>query len=90
LICQGRIRHPTRFCGDWRRIDQRVLVTKDADFVDSFLLHGRPPKLLFIATGNIPNDDLLALFEKNLPVLIDALTSQHFVEFDATGLTIHV
>jgi predicted nuclease of predicted toxin-antitoxin system len=30
----------------------RVVVTKDADFVDSHLLRGRPPKLLMISTGN--------------------------------------
>ncbi len=35
--------------------EQRVLVTKDSDFVDSFLLRGLPPKWLFVTTGNIPN-----------------------------------
>ncbi len=32
--------------------EQRVVVTKDADFVDSHTLHGRPAKLLLISTGN--------------------------------------
>ena len=40
---------------------QSVVVTKDRDFVDRFLLRGGPPKLVFIATGNIPNAGLLAL-----------------------------
>ena len=35
--------------------EQRVVVTKDADFVDSHLLQGRPAKLLLISTGNIAN-----------------------------------
>ena len=30
---------------------QRVVVTKDADFVDSHLVRGRPAKLLLISTG---------------------------------------
>jgi predicted nuclease of predicted toxin-antitoxin system len=33
--------------------EQRVVITKDADFVDSHLLRRRPPKLLLISTGNI-------------------------------------
>ena len=37
--------------------DRCVLITKDEDFVDSFLLHRRPHKLLLIATGNIGNRD---------------------------------
>jgi predicted nuclease of predicted toxin-antitoxin system len=41
--------------------EQRVVITKDADFVDSHLLRRRPPKLLLISTGNISNRDLEAL-----------------------------
>ncbi len=69
--------------------EQRVLVTKDSDFVDSFLLRGLPPKLLFVTTGNIPNDDLVALFRSNLPAITGALSSHSFVEIDRSGLTIH-
>ena len=68
---------------------QMVLVTKDADFVDSFLLRGLPPKLLFVATGNVPNDDLLTIFRANLPVIVKSLSSHSFVEIDRSGLTIH-
>ena len=39
----------------------RVVVTKDSDFVTTFLLHGLPPKLLLISTGNISNEDLSRL-----------------------------
>ena len=35
--------------------DLRVVITKDTDFVDSFLLFHRPYKLLLISTGNITN-----------------------------------
>lgn len=38
--------------------DERVLITKDADFVDSHTLHGRPAKLLLVSTGNISNGEL--------------------------------
>jgi predicted nuclease of predicted toxin-antitoxin system len=38
--------------------DQRVLISKDADFVDSHLLTGHPEKLLLISTGNLSNSAL--------------------------------
>ena len=38
--------------------EQYVVVTKDSDFVESFLLGGQPWKLLLISTGNIRNADL--------------------------------
>ena len=35
--------------------EQRIVVTKDADFVNSFVIRGEPYKLLLISTGNITN-----------------------------------
>ncbi|NJP07588.1 MAG: DUF5615 family PIN-like protein [Chloroflexaceae bacterium] len=35
--------------------EQRVVVTKDTDFLDALLLQGWPEKLLLITTGNIKN-----------------------------------
>ncbi|MGL4174999.1 MAG: DUF5615 family PIN-like protein [Dermatophilaceae bacterium] len=40
----------------------RVVVTKDRDFRDAHLLSGSPRRLLVVATGNITNTALLALF----------------------------
>jgi predicted nuclease of predicted toxin-antitoxin system len=69
--------------------EQRVLVTKDGGFVDSFLLRGLPPKLLFVTTGNISNEELLALFRGNLQSIVAFLTALScFVEIDRNGLTI--
>jgi predicted nuclease of predicted toxin-antitoxin system len=39
---------------------QAILVTKDSDFVQSFLLKGEPWKLLLVSTGNIGNNELIA------------------------------
>ena len=69
--------------------EDRVVVTKDNDFVVTYWLRQMPPKLLLISTGNISNDDLCALISANLARL-DALFTQHtFVELSATALTIH-
>ena len=65
-----------------------MLVTKDADFVDSFLLRGEPAQLLLVSTGNIPNRELETLFQTHLDALLTILATHTFVELDRTGLTI--
>jgi predicted nuclease of predicted toxin-antitoxin system len=53
--------------GEIRKVSveqNRVVITKDSDFLDSHLIQGIPRKLLFITTGNIVNKDLLGLIEK--------------------------
>lgn len=67
----------------------RVVVTKDRDFQASHLLHGTPRRLLIVATGNITNRDLLALFERHLVALLDALEEVRFVELGRSSLVIH-
>ncbi len=52
--------------------ENRIVVTKDNDFVTSFLLRGTPPKLLLISTGNISNDNLSKLVAANLAGLENA------------------
>ena len=64
-------------------------MTKDADFVASFWLQGRPEKLLLISTGNISNDALWPLIAANLPLLKATLAQHKFVELSRTALTIH-
>jgi predicted nuclease of predicted toxin-antitoxin system len=50
--------------------EQRVLITKDEDFVDLFLLRHEPYKLLLVATGNIDNKELQQLFQNNLNAIV--------------------
>jgi predicted nuclease of predicted toxin-antitoxin system len=68
---------------------QRVVITKDADFVDSFLIAKKPYKLLLVSTGNISNRELKALFVKNLPAMISALQEYDYVELTRTTLIEH-
>jgi predicted nuclease of predicted toxin-antitoxin system len=69
--------------------ENRVVVTKDNDFVTSFLLRGVPPKLLLISTGNISNDALSKLVAANLTALENAFAGYNFVELSASTITIH-
>ncbi|MBS0183393.1 MAG: DUF5615 family PIN-like protein [Nitrospira sp.] len=62
--------------------EQRVVVSKDSDFVYSHVLHGRPWKLLLIKTGNISAQDLSALLARHLPVIEQVLQTHTLVEVD--------
>lgn len=59
--------------------DKWVLVSKDADFVVSRLLHQQPAWLLRIAAGNCPNRVLLDIFRRSLPAIANAFRSHPFV-----------
>jgi predicted nuclease of predicted toxin-antitoxin system len=67
----------------------RIVVTKDADFLHSFLISKKPYKLLLVTTGNITNGELEALFLENLPHLA-ALFEQHaYIELGRDTITVH-
>jgi predicted nuclease of predicted toxin-antitoxin system len=65
-----------------------VLVTKDADFVQSRLLKGAPRQLWLIVTGNVGNRELEGLVRRALPQVVRALGSAGFVELGRTHLSI--
>lgn len=67
----------------------RVVVTKDRDFRDGHLLSRSPQRLLVVATGNIPNTALLALFETHLDTIASALEEADFVELGPDTLIVH-
>jgi predicted nuclease of predicted toxin-antitoxin system len=68
--------------------DQRVVVTKDADFVNSHLLNGRPAKLLLVSTGNISNRELEQLVVRLIPDLIREFQTSSFLELGRAGIII--
>jgi predicted nuclease of predicted toxin-antitoxin system len=69
--------------------ENRIVVTKDDDFVYSFLVQGRPAGLLLIGTGNISNTELLALFQERLPALVESFVNCHFVELTRECILLH-
>ena len=60
--------------------DDRIVMTKDSDFVVSFRQKGQPRRLLLVATGNIRNRDLETLLLAALPNLITMFAEYHFIE----------
>ena len=67
----------------------RVVVTKDADFVNSFIISRQPERLLLISTGNISNADLEALMVALLPWIEATFDSHDYVELSRTALIAH-
>jgi len=69
--------------------DAAIVITKDADFLNSHILNGSPKKLLLISTGNISNQILLRLFERHIDAITSALNESSLVELNQQGLVIH-
>lgn len=69
--------------------EQRIVVTKDDDFVQSFLVNGLPPRLWLVSTGNISNSALEGLIEDNFPAIEKAFASARFVETTRDALIVH-
>ncbi len=69
-------------------LEGRVVVTKDADFVDSHLIQGRPSRLLLVSTGNIQNHELRLIVEPLLQELVQLFNDSKFIELGRSGLAI--
>jgi predicted nuclease of predicted toxin-antitoxin system len=68
--------------------EERAVITKDADFVDSHMLHGRPAKLLLVSTGNVSNAELEALMVPLIPSIAHEFQTNSFLELGRAGLII--
>ncbi len=69
--------------------EQRVVVTKDSDFVDTFVLRGKPWKLLLVSTGNIRNDELETLLLANVEKITEGFGIFDFIEVNRANVIFH-
>jgi predicted nuclease of predicted toxin-antitoxin system len=69
--------------------EERIVITKDSDFVDSFLTAQQPYKLLLITIGNIKNADLEILFATNLSLIVDLLSQHNYIELSRGSVIVH-
>lgn len=58
----------------------RIVISKDADFYDRFTAVKEPYKLLHVKTGNIKNSQLLELFDKNLELIVKEIDESSVVQ----------
>lgn len=68
---------------------ERVVITKDADFLETFLLQQRPYKLLLVTTGNIKNSELEMLFLNNLNQIVNLFEQYSYLELSLDALIVH-
>jgi predicted nuclease of predicted toxin-antitoxin system len=69
--------------------ENRIIISKDSDFVDSFHIKKSPKKLLLITTGNIRNGNLYMLLTKNIGKIIELFKSCNLVEMSNSDIVGH-
>jgi predicted nuclease of predicted toxin-antitoxin system len=67
----------------------RIVITKDADFLESYILRKEPPKLLLIKTGNIRNKELISLIDRNIELIVDLFSSHSLIEITKEEIVVH-
>ena len=68
---------------------ERIVISKDSDFVDSLLTIQRPYKLLLITTGNIKNTVLEELVASQLSKLVDLFEQYKYIELTLETIIVH-
>jgi predicted nuclease of predicted toxin-antitoxin system len=71
------------------KIENRIVITKDNDFFESYIINKSPSGLLLISTGNIVNKVLFNLFNKHLDLIIKYFETYNFVELTNDELFAH-
>jgi predicted nuclease of predicted toxin-antitoxin system len=70
--------------------ENRIITTKDSDFLDNYLLRGSPPKVLLLQFGNINNKELLQCFENHLHKIISVFEDgAELVKFNKESIVVY-
>ena len=69
--------------------EKRVVISKDTDFLDSYLIKGVPSRLILVKTGNIRNAALLQLFRIHLDRLVSLLDGNTLIEISEIEIIAH-
>jgi predicted nuclease of predicted toxin-antitoxin system len=67
----------------------RVIITKDRDFLESYLIKKSPEKLIIVRTGNISNPTLLELFKNNIKRIEQLLKQSNLIEITNSEIVEH-
>ena len=68
--------------------EQRVVISKDLDFIESLLISNKPYKLIYIATGNITNKRLLEIFSQNIEKIVEYATEHRLIEITNESIVV--
>jgi predicted nuclease of predicted toxin-antitoxin system len=68
--------------------EQRVVISKDLDFIESLLISNKPYKLIYITTGNISNKQLLEIFSQNIEKIVEYSREHRLIEITAESIVV--
>lgn len=66
--------------------DKRIVISKDSDFYNRYLIKNEPYKLIIISTGNISNNQLIDLIKANLKKIILEIEYNFVIEISQTSI----
>jgi predicted nuclease of predicted toxin-antitoxin system len=69
--------------------ENRVVISKDVDFLESFLIKKEPRRLIIVRTGNIPNKHLIKIFEENLETILQMIRRSNLLEISRNEIAEH-
>lgn len=61
---------------DWAKNNNYIIVTNDEDFENISQLHGFPPKVILIRTGNQSSDYIAGLLQDNMDTISDFIDNK--------------
>lgn len=59
--------------------EQRILITKDSDFFDSFIVKNEPYKLILVKLGNTSKKDLIQYFHIHFEEIIEKMNDEKMI-----------
>lgn len=66
--------------------EKRIVISKDSDFYNRYLRLSEPHKLIIISTGNISNQKLLKLIDKNFAKISDEIELNNVIEITGNSI----
>ena len=59
--------------------EKRILITKDSDFFDSFMIRNEPHKLILVKLGNTSKKELIQFFHEKFDEIIEKLKKEDMI-----------
>jgi predicted nuclease of predicted toxin-antitoxin system len=66
---------------------QRILITKDSDFVDSFIINSEPYKLIMVKLGNTSKNELIQFFTDRFVNIIEMIKGKDMILINRENYT---
>ena len=70
---------PDRIINALSVAEQRIVITKDGDFLESFIVKNEPYKLILVKLGNTSKNELLQFFSDRFDEIIEKIKIESMV-----------